>query len=80
MAAAKSFILILMLNSAWRKNMTQNNLTAWRGKKSKALLGKLSAETAVDTFVNSVYRKLLCGMCISHFFEKCSMSSDPCQP
>jgi len=51
--------------------VTYNNFTAWRGEKSKAPHGKLSAEiAAVDTSVNIVYRKELCDMHISHFFEK----------
>lgn len=58
------------LNSAWRKNVTHNNLTAWWGKKSKASYGKLSAKTVVVTSVNSVYRKVLSHVRIRHFFEK----------
>jgi hypothetical protein len=51
--------------------MTQNRLTAWWSEKSKASYGKSSAKiVAVDTSVNSVYRKASSHVGISHFFEK----------
>jgi hypothetical protein len=50
--------------------MKQNNFAAWWSEKSKASYGKLSAQTAVDTSVNIVYRKGLRDMRISHCYEK----------
>lgn len=67
------------LNSAWRKNMTQNNFISWWSEKNKALYEKLSANTVVDTPVNIAYRKILNNVRIRYFFKKCSMSSYPCQ-
>lgn len=59
------------LNSTWRKNMTQYKLTAWWSEKIKVSYGKSSAEIiAVDTSVNSAYRKASSHVGISHFFEK----------
>lgn len=58
------------LNSARRKNMTQNKLTAWWIEKNNALYEKLSAETFVDTAVNIAYRKMLNREHIRRFVKK----------
>ncbi|MGR8998564.1 MAG: hypothetical protein ACU88J_05905 [Gammaproteobacteria bacterium] len=50
--------------------MNQNNLTAVRGKKSKASDLTSNTETAVDTSVNIVYQKVLSHVCFSRFFGK----------